>query len=98
MIVPMKPWLRPLPFALVAGYVVSRVGAVPVDDAAASRSAALCTALAPSGVTCVPEDVIWVDGPSGVVGATIGQARALVRGHERERAPTAPADIGAPSD
>jgi hypothetical protein len=94
----MKLWLRPLPFALLAGYALSRAGRTPVDDAAPSRSAALCTALAPSGVTCVAEDVIWIDGPSGVTGATFGSARALVRGHERERVDVAPSDMGAPSD
>jgi hypothetical protein len=94
----MKLWLRPLPFALLGGYALSRVGTTPVDDAAPSRSAALCSALAPSGVTCAPEDVVWIDGPSGVVGATVGQARALVRGHERERAGAAPEDPGATSD
>ena len=79
MIVPMKPWLRPLPFALVAGYALSRAGRAPIDDAAPSRSAALCGALLNSGVTCTAEDVTWVDGPSGVGGATFGRARALVR-------------------
>ena len=94
----MKLWLRPLPFALLAGYALSRAGRTPVDDAAPSRSAALCTALAPSGVTCAAEDVIWIDGPTGVTGATFGAARALVRGHERERVEAAPEDMGAPSD
>ncbi len=45
---------------------------------------------------CTAEDVTWVDGPSGVVGATVGRARALVRGRERERSSAAPADPGAP--
>ncbi len=94
----MKLWLRPLPFALFAGYALSRVGRTPVDDAAPSRSAALCSSLAHSGVTCVAEDVTWVDGASGVTGATIGQARALVRGREKERVSAAPAEMGAPSD
>ncbi|MDB4942826.1 MAG: hypothetical protein JWP97_2360, partial [Labilithrix sp.] len=79
----MKPWLRPLPFALVAGFFVSRAGRTSVDDAAPSRSAALCSALAASGVACVAEDVTWVDGPSGTLGAAFGSARALVRGHGR---------------
>jgi hypothetical protein len=91
----MRLWLRPLPFALVAGYALSRAGRAPVDDASASRSAALCSALAHAGVTCSAEDVTWVDGPSGVVGATVGQARALVRGREREKS-TAETDVGAP--
>src|SRR4051812_31249189 len=92
----MKLWLRPLPFALLAGYALSRVGRTPVDDAAASRSAALCSALVDHAVTCVPGDVTWVDGPSGVVGATVGQGRALVRAHEKER--STGTDVGAPSD
>ena len=92
----MKPWLRPLPFALLAGYALARASRTPVDDAAANRSAALCTALARSGVTCVADDVTWVEGASGVVGATVAHARALVRGHENETA--ASADVGAPSD
>lgn len=92
----MKPWLRPLPFALVASYALSRAGRAPIDDAAPNKSAALCGALLHAGVTCNAEDVIWVDGPSGVRGATVGAARALVRGKERERAAPAPVDVGAP--
>ncbi|HSO37335.1 MAG TPA: hypothetical protein VLT33_32635 [Labilithrix sp.] len=94
----MKPWLRPLPFALLAGYALSRVGRTPVDDAAPSRSAALCGALPALGVTCVPEDVTWVDAPRGVLGATVGHARAIVRGHEKERAGADPAGASAPSE
>jgi hypothetical protein len=75
----MKVWLRPLPFALLGAYALSRVGQSPVDDAAPSRSAALCDALLHDNVACVPEDVVWLDGPSGVRGATFGRARALVR-------------------
>lgn len=93
----MKLWLRPLPFALFAGYAVSRVGAAPIDDAAPSNSAALCSALVRSAIACSAADVIWVDGPSGVVGATVGQARALVRGRPLPRA-GAPVDVGAPLD
>ncbi len=82
----MKIWLRPLPFALVLSYVAARAGRAPVDDAAASRSAALCGALAPEGVTCGPEDVVWLDGPSGVRGAMRDGARALVRAKDKEDA------------
>ena len=85
----MKLWLRPLPFALLAGYALSRAGRTPIDDAAPNRSAALCKALPPLGVTCNPEDVTWVDGPAGLAGATVGHARALVRGREKERRVTA---------
>ncbi len=93
----MKLWLRPLPFALLAGYALSRAGRTPIDDAAPNRSAALCKALPPLGVTCNPEDVTWVDGPAGLAGATVGHARALVRGREKEREVDA-VDVGAPSD
>ncbi len=86
-----------MPFALLAGYALSRAGRTPVDDAAPTRSAALCKALPPLGVICEAADVTWVDGPGGVAGATVGQARALVRGRQKERAVDA-ADVGAPSD
>lgn len=94
----MKLWLRPLPFALLVGYALSRAGRTPVDDAAPSRSAALCKALAGARITCTADDVVWVDGPSGVAGATVGQARAIVRGHELQKAQAAPEDVGAPDD
>ncbi|MBX3219982.1 MAG: hypothetical protein KF795_05640 [Labilithrix sp.] len=87
----MKIWLRPLPFALVAAYGLARLGRAPVDDAAPSRSAALCSALAASrAVTCEPGDVVWLDGPTGVLGAIGGKARALVRGRERAQASSDP--------
>ena len=80
----MKIWLRPLPFALLAAYALSRAGRAPVDDAAPSRSAALCGSLAQThSVFCDPADVVWLDGPSGVLGAMKGKARALVRGKDR---------------
>ena len=91
----MKPWLRPLPFALLASYALSRAGRAPIDDAAPSRSAALCSALAHAGITCSADDVVWVDGPTGVLGATVGEARALVRGREITQ-PVAADDMGAP--
>ncbi|MBS2015687.1 MAG: hypothetical protein JST00_22555 [Deltaproteobacteria bacterium] len=92
----MKLWLRPLPFALLAGYVLARTGRAPIDDAAPSRSAALCKALEHQGVTCAPEDVVWTTGPSGITGAIAGEVRALFRGREKDRAESA--DPGAPSD
>ncbi|MBN9162663.1 MAG: hypothetical protein BGO98_45540 [Myxococcales bacterium 68-20] len=94
----MKIWLRPLPFALLAAYGLSRLGRAPVDDAAPSRSAALCTTLAEvRGVTCDAADVVWLDGPSGVLGAIGGKARALVRGRERSQTTSDP-NSGAPAD
>lgn len=92
----MKLWLRPLPFALVMGYVLARAGRAPIDDAAPSRSAALCKVLDLQGVICAPEDVLWTSGPRGVTGAIGGEVRAIVRGREKEKA--GPVDPGAPSD
>ncbi|HVJ95039.1 MAG TPA: hypothetical protein VM580_34910 [Labilithrix sp.] len=84
----MKKWQRPIPFALAAAYVVARLSRAPVDDAAPNRSAALCSTLErTNGITCLAGDVVWLDGPSGVLGAIGGKARALVRG--KERTPTA---------
>lgn len=84
----MKPWLRPLPFALGFAYLAARAERASVDDAAPSRSAALCGALVKAeGLTCAPEDVVWLDGPSGLRGAMHDDgARALVRGKDKEDA------------
>jgi hypothetical protein len=80
----MKIWLRPLPFALVFAFAIARMGRGPIDDAAPSRSAALCSALATRGVTCASADVTWIDTPPGAASAALGKtARALVRGHGR---------------
>jgi hypothetical protein len=84
----MKPWLRPLPFALGFAYLAARAERASVDDAAPSRSAALCGALAKEeGVSCAPDDVVWLDGPNGLRGAMHDDgARALVRGKDKEDA------------
>lgn len=77
----MKTWLRPLPFALLFGYGLVRLSHAPMDDNAPNRSAALCSALAHEGITCTADDVTWVDGSNGVLGALgSGGGRALVRG------------------
>ncbi|MCL2725620.1 MAG: hypothetical protein FWD69_14395 [Polyangiaceae bacterium] len=76
----MKTWLRPLPFALALAYALAHFGRTPIDGAAPNRSAALCSALAHENVTCAAEDVLWIDGPTGVGGAITGSARVLVRG------------------
>lgn len=87
----MKTWLRPLPFALVGAYGLSLVGRAPIDDAAPNRSAALCDALAKGyGITCGSTDVVWIEGPAGVIGAMRGGARALVRGNERGKSSVDP--------
>ncbi len=82
----MRPWLRPIPFVLLGAYGVARASHASVDDAAPSRSAALCTALVHHEIRCAPEDVVWFAGPSGVSGAMRGKARALVRGRDKEDA------------
>lgn len=93
----MKIWLRPLPFALLASYGLVRAGRAPVDDVAPSRSAALCSTLAMThGITCDAANVVWLQGPSGVLGAMRGKARALVRGSEKEHVAADPSAI--PSD
>ncbi len=92
----MKPWLRPLPFALFAGYALSQAGGPRGDDVAPNVSTALCAALARSNVTCAAEDVVWTFGASGLSGATVGQATALVRGREAQPKVTV-ADPGAPA-
>ncbi|MCL2776378.1 MAG: hypothetical protein FWD73_00130 [Polyangiaceae bacterium] len=79
----MKTWLRPLPFALALAYALARVGRTPIDRAAPSEEAALCTALGQQGVTCAAGDVLWVNRPAGIFGTLTGSARALVRGHAK---------------
>lgn len=80
----MKLWLRPIPFALLAAFGLTRLGRAPVDDAAPNRSAALCGALASQAIACREADVVWLSGPSGVSGAMRGGARAIVRGREKD--------------
>jgi hypothetical protein len=93
-----KIWLRPLPFALVAAYGLARAGRAPIDDAAPSRSAALCAALEKAhGIACSPSDVVWLVGPTGLSGAMHEKGRALVRGRERGK-PSSATDPNAPSD
>lgn len=75
--------LRPLPFALLFAFAVTRCGRAPIDDAAASRSAALCGVVQKlHGIRCEARDVVWLDGPTGIRGAMAGKARALLRGRD----------------
>lgn len=89
--------LRPLPFVLLVALGLTRLGRAPIDDAAPSRSAALCAALGRmQGITCEAVDVVWLDGPRGVYGAINGKARALVRGRDKpapETDPNAPPNV-----
>jgi hypothetical protein len=95
------PW-RPVPFALVvAAFFALRRGA-DVDVAAPNASTALADVLAKRGLACDPDDVVWTQGASGVRGAILGGARALVRAAElpagasdRARTPTSsePSDL-----
>ncbi len=82
-------WLRPAGVLLVMAALGSRCHTRAVDDAAPSRSASLASALRASGLSCDEDDVVWVDGPSGLRGAIEGGARALVRASEGD----APADL-----
>ncbi len=84
-----RPFWRPLPFVLgVAALVVlSRDPEAP--EAAASPAAAVASVLLTHGIIAASEDVTWIDGPSGVLGAAVGDARALVRGHVGDE----PADL-----
>ena len=95
----MKIWLRPLPFALLAAYGVARLDRAPVDDAAPSRSAALCSSLLKGrAIECEASDVVWLVGPSGLSGAMRGKARALVRGKDKNPAQSTANDPSAPPD
>lgn len=77
---PVKIWLRPLPFALLAAYGLSGIERAPVDVAAPNRSEALCSTLAAvRDITCAGTDVVWLEQPGGVLSAMRGGARALVR-------------------
>lgn len=79
----MKAWLRPLPFALAFAFALVRAGRDPIDDAAPSRSAALCGVLEKAhAIRCDVADVVWLQGPRGLAGAMTGGAKALVRGRE----------------
>jgi len=70
---------RPVPFVLVGLLAWSAVHDPSVPTTAASPAHALVEVLAERGLSAVPEDVTWLDGPKGFEGATIGEARALVR-------------------
>lgn len=95
----MKIWLRPLPFVVLAAYAVARLDRAPVDDAAPSRSAALCGSLDQvHHIACEPGDVVWINGPSGVSGAMRGKARALVRGKDKNPSTSTANDPSAPPD
>ncbi len=83
---------------LAAAYVCTRVGRMPVNDAERGRSEALCGALGHASVACVANDVVWIDGPRGIVGGAVGRARALVRGREAKHGARTPGETGAPSE
>jgi hypothetical protein len=76
----MKLWLRPVPFALLAGYALTWCDShAAVVARTASPSDVLCTTLQTSQIHCSATDVVWLDGPRGILGATVGHARAIVR-------------------
>jgi hypothetical protein len=74
-----RPVFRPVPFALVLAAILGAQRGYDIDTSAPSAQAALAMVLAQRGYACTADDVQWVHGPSGVRGAMIGGARALVR-------------------
>jgi hypothetical protein len=80
---------RPVPFALVAAGWMAAGHGEGVDRAAPSAEAAVARTLTARGLACDPEDVTWIEGPRGVVGAIGGGGRALVRAS----APGEPSDL-----
>jgi hypothetical protein len=60
-----------------------------IDLASPNRSEALCDALRRThAVRCEASGVTWLDTPAGVLSATFGSARVLVRGEPLERTPS----------
>ncbi len=74
---------RPVVLALVLAVGVSMSMVPDVAATAPNRSAALCGLLEDDGLTCAPNGVAWLGGPTGVAGALAGRARALVRAHPK---------------
>jgi hypothetical protein len=74
---------RPVVFVGVVAGVVARLSVADVNPAAPNRSTALCELLEERGLVCAPGGVVWLGGPTGVMGAMAGRARALVRAHPR---------------
>ncbi len=72
------PW-RPVPYAVVIALLVHAYGTPDVDARAPNKSAALATTLTARGFACEGTDVEWLRGATGVRGAMVGGARALVR-------------------
>jgi hypothetical protein len=80
---------RPVAFALLAALAWTEARDPSIPETAASSSSALVEVLRQRGLVAAPDDVTWLDGPNGLLGATIGEARALVRANARDE----PADL-----
>jgi hypothetical protein len=80
---------RPVPFVLLGAVLWSAARTPSVPAAPANRASALVEVLRTRGLDASPNDVTWLDGPSGFEGATVGEARALVRANVKDE----PADL-----
>lgn len=72
--------LRPLVACALASAAVAWLGRCDID-ARADATAALVSRLSRRGLEADAADVLWLDGPSGTLGAIRGGARAIVRAH-----------------
>jgi hypothetical protein len=81
--------LRLYALAIAVGALVHARRGRDIDAAAASSEVALSEVLAARGLVADPADTMWTVGPSGLRGAFLGGARALVRAGQRGE----PADL-----
>ncbi len=77
-----RPLFRPIVAAIFVAWLIARMRGSDVNQAAGSRTAALVDVLARRGLSTTEADVVWETGPSGVRGAFVGGARAVVRAHK----------------
>jgi len=80
---------RPVPYAILLGLGVAAARTPDVPLTPPNSATALTEVLRERGLLAAADDITWVDGPSGVLGATVGRARALVRATTKEE----PADL-----
>ena len=71
---------RPIPFALLIGLLAAAGRGRDIDDAARSPEAAMAAALSARGLTCDADDVQWLTGPRGALGAPAVRG-PVVRAH-----------------
>jgi hypothetical protein len=80
---------RPVGVALAAAMLSTSAANPRVPETPPSSASALAEVLRGRGLLASPEDVTWLDGPHGLEGATVGEARALVRASTKDE----PADL-----